>query len=161
MEDIRPLLDETMFVHHSKTIDDLLPEMSRRKVNLAVVTDNYGGMLGIVTVEDILEELVGEIWDEEDTVEEPCVKLADGALDVDAGMTVGEVFDELDYEDPEDDEDLQYKLLSEWTYEQFAEIPQPGATFRYHEIEARVTAMQDHRILRLTVRRIPEGGGEA
>lgn len=160
--DIRPLLDETMFVHHSKTLDDLLPEMSRRKVNLAVVTDNYGGMLGIVTVEDILEELVGEIWDEEDTVEEPCVRLRDGSLDVDAEMTVGEVFDELDYEDPEDDEDLQYKLLTEWTYEQFAAIPQPGDTFRYHEIEARITAMQDHRILRLTVRRVgEEGGGEA
>ena len=160
--DIRPLLDDTMFVHHSKTIDDLLPEMSRRKVNLAVVTDNYGGMLGIVTVEDILEELVGEIWDEEDTVEEPIVALHDGALDVDAEVTVGEVFDELDYEDPEDDEDLQYKLMSEWTYEQFAAIPQPGDTYRYHEIECRVTAMQDHRILRLRVQRIaPEGGEEA
>lgn len=160
--DIRPLLDDTMFVHHSKTIDDLLPEMSRRKVNLAVVTDNYGGMLGIVTVEDILEELVGEIWDEEDTVEEPIVTLRDGALDVDAEVTVGEVFDELDYEDPEDDEDLQYKLMSEWTYEQFAAIPQPGDTYRYHEIECRVTAMHDHRILRLHVQRIaPEGGEKA
>ena len=87
--------------------------------------------------------------------------LPDGALDVDAGMTVGEVFDELDYEDPEDDEDLQYKVLSEWTYEQFDDIPSPGDTFRYHEIEARVTAMQDNRILRLTVRRLQEGGGEA
>ena len=158
--DIRPLLDETMFVHHSKTLDELLPEMSRRKVNLAVVTDNYGGMLGIVTVEDILEELVGEIWDEEDTVEEPIVHQTDGALDVDAEVTVGEVFDELDYEDPEDDEDLQYKLMSEWTYEQFAAIPQPGDTFRYHAVEVRVTAMQDHRILRLLARRAPEEGGE-
>ena len=116
--DIRPLLDETMFVHHSKTLDDLLPEMSRRKVNLA--------------------------------------------LDVDAEVTVGEVFDELDYEDPEDDEDLQYKLLSEWTYEQFPDIPQPGREFAYHDITVRVTAMQDHRILRLLVRRLPtEGGDEA
>ena len=160
VQDIRPLLDETMFVHHSKTLDDLLPEMSRRKVNLAVVTDNYGGMLGIVTVEDILEELVGEIWDEEDTVEEPCVRLADGSLDVDAEMTVGEVFDELDYEDPEDDEDLQYKLLSEWTYEQFPDMPQPGREFAYHDITVRVTAMQDHRILRLLVKRLPAEGGE-
>ena len=160
--DIRPLLDEVFFVHQSTNIDELLPVMSKRKHNLAVVTDNYGGTLGIVTVEDIVEELVGEIWDEEDTVEEPCVTLADGSLDVDAGMTVGEVFDELDYEDPEDDEDLQYKLLSEWTYEQFPDMPQPGLEFAYHDITVRVTAMQDHRILRLLVRRLPaEGGDEA
>ena len=61
--DIRPLLDEAYFVHHSTNIDELLPIMSRRKLNMAVVTDNYGGTLGIVTVEDILEELVGEIND--------------------------------------------------------------------------------------------------
>ena len=64
--DIRPLLDEAFFIHQSMNIDELLPVMSKRKLNMAVVTDNYGGTLGIVTVEDILEELVGEIWDEED-----------------------------------------------------------------------------------------------
>ena len=158
--DIRGLLDEPYFVHQSTKIDDLLQIMSTRKLNMAVVTDNYGGTLGIVTVEDILEELVGEIWDEEDTVEEPCVRLADGSLDVDAEVTVGEVFDELDYEDPEDDEDLQYKLLSEWTYEQFPDMPQPGREFAYHDITVRVTAMQDHRILRLLVKRLPAEGGE-
>ena len=73
--DIRPLLDEAFFIHQSMNIDELLPVMSKRKLNMAVVTDNYGGTLGIVTVEDILEELVGEIWDEEDVVEEPVVEL--------------------------------------------------------------------------------------
>ena len=64
--DIKPMLDEVLFVHQSTNIDELLPILSRRKLNIAVVTDNYGGTLGIVTVEDILEELVGEIYDEED-----------------------------------------------------------------------------------------------
>ena len=57
--DIRPLLDEVFFVHQSSNIDELLPVMSKRRLNMAIVTDNYGGTLGLVTVEDILEELVG------------------------------------------------------------------------------------------------------
>ena len=81
--DIRPLLDEVFFVHQSTNIDELLPVMSKRKHNLAVVTDNYGGTLGIVTVEDIVEELVGEIWDEEDVVEEPVLEIEPGVFLVD------------------------------------------------------------------------------
>ena len=162
VKDIRPLLDEAMFVHHSKAIDDLLPEMSRRKMNLAVVTDNYGGMLGIVTIEDILEELVGEIWDEEDIVEEAFVPLGGNRWQVDAEMTVGELFDRLDYEDPEDDEDLQYKLLSEWTYEQFSDIPKERESFTYHDLTVRIQNMRQQRIVTLVVQlQLPEGGAEA
>ena len=60
--DLRPLLDEPFFVHQSTNIDELLPMMAKGKKNIAIVTDNYGGTVGIVTIEDILEELVGEIW---------------------------------------------------------------------------------------------------
>lgn len=161
--DVRPLLDEAMFVHHSKDIDELLPEMSRRKMNLAVVTDNYGGMLGIVTVEDIVEELVGEIWDEDDLVEESFVPLGGGRFEADAELTVGEVFDRLDFEDPEDDEELRHKLLGEWTYEQFSDIPKERDTFRYHELEVRISDMKQKRVVKLVVRIVPgqtEGGAE-
>lgn len=164
VQDVRPLLDEAMFVHHSKDIDDLLSEMSRRKMNLAIVTDNYGGMLGIVTVEDILEELVGEIWDEDDLVEEAFVPLGGGRFEADAELTVGELFDRLDFEDPEDDEELQYKLLGEWTYEQFADIPKERDTFRYHNLEVRISDMKQKRVVKLVVRILPEpaeGGAEA
>ena len=77
-------------------------------------------------------------------------------------MSVGELFDRLDYEDPEDDEELRYKLLNEWTYEQFAEIPRERDTFRYHDLVVRISKMQQARILRLVVRLDPaEGGGQA
>lgn len=164
VQDVRPLLDEAMFVHHSKDIDDLLSEMSRRKMNLAIVTDNYGGMLGIVTVEDILEELVGEIWDEDDLVEEVFVPLGGGRFEADAELTVGELFDRLDFEDPENDEELQYKLLGEWTYEQFADIPKERDTFQYHNLEVRISGMKQKRVVKLIVRILPEtaeGGAEA
>lgn len=161
--DIRPLLDEAYFVHHSTNIDELLPIMSRRKLNMAVVTDNYGGTLGIVTVEDILEELVGEIWDEEDVVEEPVVLLPDGSYEVDADQSVSDVLELLSLDDPEENEGLINTLMGEWAYEQFTAIPKPGDSFTYHRVLVTVSSMEHNRILKLNVRLIPEDkeGGEA
>ena len=154
--DIRPLLDEAYFVHHSTNIDELLPIMSRRKLNMAVVTDNYGGTLGIVTVEDILEELVGEIWDEEDVVEEPVVLLPDGSYEVDADQSVSDVLELLGLDDPEENEELINTLMGEWAYEQFTAIPKPGDSFTYHRVLVTVSSMEHNRILKLNVRLIPE-----
>ena len=157
--DLRPLLDEALFIHQSTKIDELLPVMSKRKHNLAVVTDNYGGTLGIVTVEDILEELVGEIWDEEDVVEEPIIALGGGIYEVDADESVSDVFEHLGYEDPEEDEELINTLMGEWAYEQFPAIPQPGDSFRYHRVSVTVAGMEHNRILKLRVKLLPEEEG--
>ena len=159
--DLHPLLDDVFFVHQSTKIDELLPAMSKGKHNLAVVTDNFGGTLGIVTVEDILEELVGEIWDEEDVVKEPIVEIAEGVFEVDADESVSDVFERLSYEDPEEDEALINTLMGEWAYEQFTAIPQPGDSFRYHCVAVTVAGMEHNRILKLHVTLLPEEeGGE-
>ena len=160
--DIRPLLDEVLFIHQSANIDELLPAMSKRRLNMAVVTDNYGGTLGIVTVEDILEELVGEIWDEDDVVEEPIVELDEGVLLVDADESVSDVMEQLDYEDPEENEELVNTRMGEWAYEQFSAIPRPGDSFRYYRLQVTVTAMEHNRIRKLKVACLPEDeeGGE-
>ena len=161
--DLRPLLDEVFFIHQSTNIDELLPVMSKRKLNMAVVTDNYGGTLGIVTVEDILEELVGEIWDEDDVVEESVVELGDGVYMVDADESVSDVFEQLGFEDPEEDEELVNTLMGEWAYEQFSAIPKVGDSFRYHRVQVTVAAMTHNRILKLKVALLPESeeGGQA
>lgn len=159
--DIRSLLDEVFFIHQSANIDELLPIMSKRRLNMAVVTDNYGGTLGIVTVEDILEQLVGEIWDEDDVVEETITDTEDGCV-ADADMSVSDVFEHMDYEDPEENEELVNTLMGEWAYEQFTAIPSVGDSFRYHRLEVVVEEMEHNRILKLRVRLLPEieEGGE-
>ena len=161
--DLRPLMDEVFFIHQSTNIDELLPVMSKRKLNMAVVTDNYGGTLGIVTVEDILEELVGEIWDEDDVVEESFVELGDGVYMVGADESVTDVFEQLGFEDPEEDEELVNTLMGEWAYEQFSAIPKVGDSFRYHRGQVTVAAMTHNRILKLKVALLPETeeGGQA
>ena len=161
--DLRPLMDEVFFIHQSTNIDELLPVMSKRKLNMAVVTDNYGGTLGIVTVEDILEELVGEIWDEDDVVEESFVELGDGVYMVGADESVSDVFEQLGFEDPEGDEELVNTLMGEWAYEQFSAIPKVGDSFQYHQVQVTVAAMTHNRILKLKVALLPETeeGGQA
>ncbi len=161
--DLRSLLDPPYFVHASMKIDDLLAKMSKECINMAIVTDSYGGTRGIVTVEDILEELVGEIWDEDDVVEEPIRKLEENSCVCDDDVHVGDVFDFLEYEDPEENEELVNKIIAEWAYENFGTIPKVGDSFKYHEVEVKVFEMDHNRITALTVTILPsetEEGGE-
>ena len=158
--DLRSLLDEPYFVHQSAKIDELLSVMSSKKINMTIVTDSYGGTVGIVTVEDILEELVGEIWDEDDEVVEPCVDDGDGSYSFDAGVDIEDAFEFMDYEDP-DETDFDHKLLGEWAYEQFDAIPQEGDSFTYNGLRITVEKVQQRRIMKLHIQRLPEGGEKA
>ena len=160
--ELRPLLDEPCFVHLSASVDELLEELSRRKLNLAVVTDNYGGTAGIVTVEDILEELVGEIYDEEDVAEEEIRSLGPGCWEVSAGTEVEELLETLDVTDPEDTE-WEHKPLSEWVYEHFDLIPAEGDSFEWNGLRVTVTGLLGRRIRTVRVEKIApaEGGADS
>ena len=158
--DLRSLLDEPYFVHQSAKIDELLSVMSSKKINMTIVTDSYGGTVGIVTVEDILEELVGEIWDEDDEVVEPCVDHGDGSYSFDASVDIEDAFEFMDYEDP-DETDFDHKLLGEWAYEHFDAIPQEGDSFLYNGLRVTVEKVQQRRIMKLRIQRLPEGGEKA
>ena len=161
---VRPLLDKPFFVHQSTSLDDLLPRMTKERQSIAMVTDNYGGILGLITVEDILEELVGEIYDEDDFVEENITSLGDGAYSVDADEHVAGTFEEIGFEDPEENEDLVDTVLAAWAYEQFEAIPSEGDSFDYHSLRVTVEKMDHNRILRLRLQVLPapaEGGAEA
>ena len=109
-----------------------------------------------MTVEDILEELVGEIWDEDDVVEEPYVALDNGEWDCTAEMTVSDVFELLEL-DEDDDDEFTNKLLGEWAYEQFDNIPSVGDSFDYEDLHITVLEMDGLRVEKvLVVKKPPE-----
>ncbi len=152
---LREMLDEVYYAPQSMEIHELLPQMSKLKLNMAVITDSYGGTLGIVTVEDILEELVGEIWDEDDVIEEPIVKNTDGSLTVGSEVSLADIFDAIDFQDPdEDDKDAANLLLGEWMYEKFAAIPKEGDSFDYYNLKVTVQEMEHNRILKARIEKI-------
>ena len=158
--ELLPLIDEAYFVHQRTNIDELLPEMSLRGLNMAIVLDSYGGTCGIVTIEDILEELVGEIWDEDDVVVESFVRLDDGSVELSASLSLQETCEALSIPEPED-ETLLHTPLLEWAFEQFDLMPSEGDSFFYEGMEFVISKMNQYRIVSLAARPLPknEGGG--
>ncbi len=161
--DMRALIDAPFFVHYSTPVDDLLREMNAQKVSIAIVLDDFGGTYGITTSEDALEELVGEIWDEEDIIVQDFEDLGEGKYLANADLTVGDIFENMDLElDDDEDEDLPYKRASEWAFEHFTRIPKVGETFTYENVTVEVARMKLNRIeqLQLTVAADHEGGAD-
>ena len=162
LPDLRSVMDEAFFVHQSTELSELLPMLSKQRTNMAIVTDNFGGTLGVVTVEDIVEQIVGEIWDEDDVVEETVTDLSENACIADADESVSDLFEHLNYEDPEHNDELVDTRLGEWAYRMFDSIPAPGDSFRYHDLVITAHEMEGARILTLKIVRdpVPAEGGQ-
>lgn len=148
--DLRAVMDPPFFIHESTEAGDLLQVMNRRKVSMAIVTDDYGGMEGIVTVEDVLEELVGDIWDEDDEVVESFVQVDENTFDVDASMNLDDVLDRLGIEDYDEDK-VAHKTLVGLAYAAFDTIPHEGDSFQYENLKLTVLRMDKRRILTLRI----------
>ena len=156
VSNIRKLLDEPLYITESTKVNELLPKMSRERQSIAIVTDHYGGTVGIVTVEDILETLVGEIWDEEDVVEDAVIDLKNGTFLVDAEETVADTFWAIGFEDRESDRDEEDKLvnkrLGEWVFEHFSTVPRAREHFEYHGLRVYVARMEHNRIRKVMLK---------
>ena len=122
---LRSLLRTPVFVPESMTVDDLLHELQRRKVHLAVALDEYGGTAGLVTIEDLLEEIVGEIQDEYDVEEPMIVKLSDDEARVDGRAAVDDLEELFDTHVPLEDAD-QYDTVGGLVYHRIGGVPKPG-----------------------------------
>jgi putative hemolysin len=140
------------FTVESKKVSELLQEMQNRRVHVCIVVDEYGGTAGIVTIEDILEEIVGEIQDEYDTEEPDVVALPDKlGYVLDAGMAIDDVNDLMHVELPTDQSDS----LGGFMYDQLGEVPEKGATVHFSNLIFVVLDVNDRRILKVKVTHEP------
>ncbi|HEU0243605.1 MAG TPA: hemolysin family protein, partial [Candidatus Limnocylindrales bacterium] len=149
---LRSLLRTPVFVPESMSIDDLLHEFQRRKVHIAIVLDEYGGTAGLVTIEDLLEEIVGEIQDEYD-VEEPLVELLDdNSARVDGRASVDDLLDLWDLKLQLEDED-EYDTVGGLVYHRIGGIPQPGDEIRVDGLRLTVETTDGRRVGKVLVAR--------
>ncbi len=140
------IMKPALFVQRGGKIDDLLKKLQKNKSHVAVVVDEYGGTYGLVTMEDILEELVGEIWDEHDEVVIPFKKIADHTYLADGAADVDEFFEYFGIES-----ETESVSVGGWVMEQLEEIPEKGAFFTYDDFEFTVTETEMHRVTKIKV----------
>jgi len=148
---------EPFFVPDSKPVDDLLGEFRRQKVHMAIVVDEFGGTDGVVTLEDLVEEIVGDIFDEHDVAEEEIERLPDGRVRVDGGAALADVVDELELENVEDVE--EYDTVAGWVIGKLGRIPTAGEKVRMGQAELEVIETQEQRVTRLELRLAPAADG--
>ena len=157
---LRTLLRPPVFVPESMTIDDLLHEFQRRKVHIAIVLDEYGGTAGLVTIEDLLEEIVGEIQDEYDTEEPMVVRLSESEARVDGRADIDDLVELFDIDLGLEDDD-EYDTVGGLIYHRIGGVPSPGDQVDVDGLHLTVESTDGRRVGKvLVVRRPPENERE-
>ncbi|MBE6969832.1 MAG: HlyC/CorC family transporter [Ruminococcaceae bacterium] len=154
--DVRSLLLPVSYVYKTVKLPEVLRQLRANQQHLAVVTDEYGGTLGIVTLEDVLEEIVGDIWDETDEVERDVIEREDGTLEMDGGLPVADFLDFLEL--PENALDTESYTLGGWTIEEFGAFPRAGDSFSWREFTITVLEMDEdgRRVEKVLARKVDE-----
>jgi CBS domain containing-hemolysin-like protein len=154
--DIRGLLMEPLYVYKTTKLPAVLNQLRKKQKHLAIVTDEYGGTLGIVTLEDVLEQIVGDIWDETDEVENEIVEREDGIFELDGDLPIGDLAELLDMS--EDALETDSATVGGWTMEKYGSFPSAGDFVVSDGLEATVLAMAEdgRRVDRLLIEKLPE-----
>lgn len=142
------IMRPVVFVSKTKKIGKLLKELQAKKSHIAVVLDEYGGTLGIVTLEDILEELVGEIWDEHDEVSADIEIKSENECLVSGNALLDSVFEYLNIED---NDELENKTVSMWIMDILGRYPKVGDTLTYHHLKLEIVKVDDYRVEKVKI----------
>lgn len=144
---IRSLMRKPFFVVESMKISTLLPELQKSTVHLAIVVDEFGGTSGLITLEDIIEEIVGEIWDEHDEKIKYITKIDENHYEINADVPLDEFAELLGIKEPES----SHHSLAGWVYESFDKLPGVGDSFQYLHLNLTVKEVENRRIRKVNV----------
>ena len=144
---VKELIRHPKFVFETTKISSLLPKLQKEKVHLAIVVDEFGGTTGIITLEDILEEIVGEIYDEQDEEIQLVTKISEHAYSFDPQFPIDQFSTLFELAEPE----TTYHTLGGWVAERFGEIPAVGNKFSYNKLTVTVEDVENRRIKKLKV----------
>lgn len=141
---LRPLLIKPCYVYKTVKLPTVLAEMRKSRTHLAIVTDEYGGSMGVVSMEDVLEELVGDIWDETDEVEPEVVEHEGNLFELDGDMNISDFLEMIDRS--EDSFETDSATVGGWTIENFGRFPEIGESFCYENLKITVLEVFGQRV---------------
>lgn len=146
VEDLLKLLRKPLFVPETKKIDLMLKEFQKNKLHIAVVVDEYGGTAGIITMEDILEEIVGDILDEYDIDSEEIKQISDSKYLINGRMTVNDFCDHFNIEEINEDDDYDYDTIAGLVFDLAGEVPKIGEEFIWNNFKFTIKKLENRRI---------------
>ena len=154
---IRSLLFPVTYVHKTMPLPDVLEKMKETKSHMVVVLDEYGGTMGILTMEDVLEQLVGEIWDESDEIEREFICIDDTHFEADGDMRIYDFFDEFDIDiDEDEDFETDSATVGGWTITMLDGEVNEGDSFTFENLRITVKKAEEYRVERIEVEKLPE-----
>jgi CBS domain containing-hemolysin-like protein len=145
------IVKPVVFITRTMKIAKLLRTLQEKKSHMAVLVDEFGGTVGILTIEDIVEELVGEIWDEHDDVVEPITDRGDGSFLVLGNSALDDMFDFFNIKEADVDAEAPKSTVGNWVMENLGEVPRLGDSFTFKNLEVRVSRVIRHRVMEITV----------
>ena len=156
--DIRQLVTEPCFVYKTVKLPNLLEQLRKRQTHLAIVTDEYGGTAGVISMEDVLEYLVGDIWDETDEVEEEIVKTSEDSWELDGDLPIGDFMELVDLDETQFD--FESETVGGWVMELNEGYAAQGSTVTYRDLDVTVLEADGKRVEKVKVTRRPPEGPE-
>jgi CBS domain containing-hemolysin-like protein len=150
--DISEMLMDPLYAYKAARLTSVLDQLREKQIHIAIVCDEYGGTIGVVTMEDILEEIVGDIWDETDEIEEDVKELSETKFEVDGDLAISDFCELVDID--EDEFEAESETVGGWALEHFETYPENGDSFEDEGLKVKILSIEDRRVEKLYIEKL-------